>query len=765
MAGNGKVCTVWEVSRALWQRIEPILMTQGTRNAQTPPPGDETQTLVVVDEAPFYIVAPSPPADDRCRVLKHGETFAVFDHYGDIKPAGRGEEGLYHEGTRFLSALVLRLGKDRPLFLSSTVQEDNALLTVDLTNPDIFLAPGVIVPRGTLHVFRSKFLWQGSYFERLRVRNYGLVPVAASFSLTAQADFADIFEVRGTRRARRGELLRPAVEDEALVLAYRGLDGVLRRTRLEFGPGPATIAPSELLFEVTLPPQGEATFYLTATCESGEAAPAARAPTYDGAFARREEGARGPRGESCHVYTSNEQFNDWVNRSRADVRMMVTDTDEGPYPYAGVPWFSTAFGRDGILTALECLWLNPEMARGVLGFLAATQAAEVRPEQDAEPGKVLHETRKGEMAALGEIPFGRYYGSIDATPLFVLLAGAYYERTADRAFVEKIWPNVERALAWVDNYGDRDGDGFVEYFRESADGLVQQGWKDSHDSVFHQDGTSAEAPIALCEVQGYVYAAKRAASVLARTLGHWKRAEELSVQADRLRERFEEVFWCEDLSTYALALDGKKRPCRVRASNAGQCLFTGIVSPERARRVAETLLNEESFSGWGIRTLAASEARYNPMSYHNGSIWPHDNALIAWGLSRYRLKEAAARVLTGMFDASLFVDLNRMPELFCGFPRRAGQGPTLYPVACAPQAWSAATVFMLLQACLGLHVDAPQQRVYFSYPLLPESLSEVQVLGLRVGDAIVDLRLDRHPHDVGVTVVRREGDVEVVAVK
>jgi glycogen debranching enzyme len=388
----------------------------------------------------------------------------------------------------------------------------------------------------------------------------------------------------------------------------------------------------------------------------------------------------------------------------------------------------------------------------------------VIPEQDAEPGKILHEARGGEMAALREIPFGRYYGSVDATPLFVALAGAYYEHTADRAFVESIWPNVEAALGWVDTYGDPDGDGFVEYQRRTPDGLVQQGWKDSHDSVFHSDGTLAEAPIALCEVQGYVYAAKRYAAELARALGRWDRAAQLARQAERLRERFEDVFWCEGLSTYALALDGKKRPCRVKTSNAGQCLFTGIVSPERALRVAETLLNEASFSGWGIRTVAASEARYNPMSYHNGSIWPHDNALIAYGLGRYRLPEAASRVLTGMFDASLFVDLHRMPELFCGFPRRAGQGPTLYPVACAPQAWSAATVFMLLQACLGMRIEATLRRIFFSHPLLPESLQEVELFGLRVGDASIDLRLERHDHDVGVNVLRRDGDVEVVAV-
>ncbi|MBI1918709.1 MAG: amylo-alpha-1,6-glucosidase [Planctomycetes bacterium] len=741
-------------------------MKDGTPKAAAPPlsvaAAAEGQTNVVVVEDPFYIVAPSPQADEQNRVLKHGETFVVFDHHGDIRPAGLGEEGLYHEGTRFLSTSVLRLGKGRPLFLSSTVQDNNALLTVDLTNPDIF-RDGVMVSRGTLHLFRSKFLHDGRCYERLRLRNYGLIPVTTSFALQFRADFADIFEVRGMKRERRGDDLPPIVGDGFVVLSYRGLDRVERRTRLEFVPRPARLSGSEASFEVTLPPQGEMTLYMTASCEVGENLPAP--PGYESAAVLTREEGRAGRKRFCHIFTSNEQFNDWVNRSLSDVQMMITDTREGPYPYAGVPWFSTAFGRDGILTALECLWVNPTLARGVLGYLAAMQAIEERPEQDAEPGKILHETRNGEMAACSEIPFGRYYGSVDSTPLFVLLAGAYHERTGDTAFIQRIWPNVERALSWIDRYGDRDGDGFVEYCRESADGLVHQGWKDSHDSVFHADGTLAEAPIALCEVQGYVYAAKRYAANLAGVLGQKERASQLLAQAETLRQRFEEVFWCEDLSTYALALDGSKRPCRVRTSNAGQCLFTGIVGPERAKRVAQTLLREDSFSGWGIRTVAASEVRYNPMSYHNGSIWPHDNALIAYGLSRYRLLEPAGKVLTGLFDASLFLDLRRMPELFCGFPRRGGEGPTGYPVACSPQAWSAASVFMVLQACLGLRIFGAERRVLFSYPLLPESLQEIQITGVRVGEASVDLYLERHGQDVGVNVLKREGDVEVVVVK
>jgi glycogen debranching enzyme len=710
----------------------------------------------------FYILATSALAGEQRRVLKQGETFAVFDPHGDLKHVGQGE-GIYHEGTRFLSSLVLRLGRRRPMLLSSTIKEDNAQLTVDLTNPDVGDEGRVVVARGTLHVSRTKFLWQGACYERVRVRNFGLGPVEESLALHFDADFADIFEVRGTGRARRGDRLEPRVEGAAVLIPYEGLDGVVRRTRLEFSPPPRHLTGCDARFDLKLPPQGEATLDVVLSCEVGGVAP--RRPPLDDAAHAVAVAAQAAKARACDIYTSNEQFNDWLNRSLADLEMMTTETAEGPYPYAGVPWFSTAFGRDGIITALECLWLNPAMARGVLGFLAAHQADAVLPEQDAEPGKILHETRKGEMAALKEIPFGLYYGSVDSTPLFVMLAAAYYQRSGDRDFVESIWPNVERALAWIDAFGDADGDGFVEYHRRSPDGLVQQGWKDSQDSVFHADGRLAEGPIALCEVQGYAFAAKHGAAALAAALGFRRRAEELAKQAKALRVRFEQAFWCDDLSTYALALDGEKRPCRVRASNAGHCLWTGIASPERARRTSRTLLDADSFSGWGIRTLAASEARYNPMSYHNGSVWPHDNAVIAYGLARYGQKEAALRVLAGLFDASLFVDLHRMPELFCGFPRRPGEGPTLYPVACAPQSWSAASVYLLLQSCLGLTIDAPRGQVRFGYPVLPESLREVRIRNLRVGPATLDLHLERHPHDVGVDVLRREGSVEVVVVK
>ena len=715
---------------------------------------------VISVENQYYILSTSSLADDRTRVLKHNDTFAVCDRRGDCEPVTKSTQGLYHHETRFLSHWVLRLGRDRPVLLSSRVRDDNAVLDVDLTNPDIQLESGVLVPRGSLHISRRRFLWQGTQYEKLCISNYSLDPVEVSLSVEFGADFADIFEVRGQKRERRGDFLNEAPADGAISLGYRGLDGTIRRTRVQCSPEAHQLSSSCLVFNVALAPHEDKTYFLMVSCDLGDDASPAR--DYRAARTEAGEAQQAAKSREPHIYSSNEQLNDWLNRSAADIQMMMTDTPQGPYPYAGVPWFSTAFGRDGIITAMETLWMNPAMARGVLSYLAATQASSTVPESDAEPGKILHETRQGEMAILNEIPFRCYYGSVDATPLFVMLAGKYFRRTGDLDFIGTIWPNVERALHWIHHYGDADGDGFVEYARRTPKGLVQQGWKDSSDSVFHSDGQIADGPIALCEVQGYVYAAKEGAAEIALALGLAKLATELREEAHHLRERFEQAFWCEELSTYALALDGRKRPCKVRTSNAGQCLFTGIAAREHAERVAQVLLEEDSFSGWGIRTVSASEARFNPMSYHNGSVWPHDNALIAAGMARYGKKGAAARILTSLLDASIFVQLHRLPELYCGFDRQPGEGPTLYPVACSPQTWAAASPFLLLASCLGLSIEAREHRLYFSRPFLPESIQGLKISNLRVGDALIDLSIARAGESAALTVARRQGNVEVL---
>ncbi len=716
---------------------------------------------VIQIEDKWYVLATSSRADDRTRVLKHGETFGVFDRLGDVHHLGVAEQGVYHEGARFLSELGLTVNGERPLLLNSTVRTDNSLLQVNLTNPDLLQQGRRRVPTGTVHIARSKFLWQAAHYEELRLFNYGRHEVELELALAFDADYADIFEVRGVTRPARGRLLAPRWQGPVLELGYRGLDGVTRRTRIRFGRRPDAHEAGRAVFRFRLPPQDGARLDFTIAFETGEAP---LLETFAGARGELQQVVAARSRQAAEVHTSNEQFNDWINRSAADLHMLITETEHGPFPYAGVPWYSTPFGRDGIITALQYLWLYPELARGVLAFLAAHQADEEDPRRDAEPGKILHELRLGEMAALGEVPFQRYYGTVDATPLFVMLAGAYYERTGDRPFLEAIWPNIERALDWIDRYGDRDGDGFVEYERRCEQGLANQGWKDSHDSVFHADGRLAEGPVALCEVQGYVYAARRAAAELAGVFGEVERARSLHAQAEDLRRRFNEAFWCEDLSTFVLALDGDKRPCKVVASNAGHALFTGIAAEEYARRTGETLLADPAFNGWGVRTVAEGAPRYNPMSYHNGSVWPHDNALIAAGLARYGYADQALRILTGLFDASIMVDLHRLPELFCGFTRQPGQGPTRYPVACEPQAWAAGAVFHLLQACLGLRFSPHKPQITFHYPRLPAWLDRVEIRNLRVGGGTLDLALRRHPLDVGINVLRKEGDIDVAVI-
>ena len=714
------------------------------------------------DPDQFYIQA-SAAADEQNLVLKEGDTFAVFDRFGDIKPIGLAEQGLYHAGTRHLSRLTLRLADARPMLLSSAVKDDNTRITVDLTNTDITDQDVVAIPRGTVHLSRVLVLCDQTLYEEMTVRNYGLMPVLLPVVLTFDADFADIFEVRGTKRAARGVRLPSVPERNSIVLGYRGLDDVERCTRVTTEPAAHTLTASGVRFDIALAPGAEIRHVIEFRCELGKHR--RDRVSYASAVKTVSERLASRRAEGCEIVTSNDQFNDWLRRSQADLSMMLTETPSGAYPYAGVPWFSTPFGRDGIITARECLWINPAIARGVLSFLAATQATSTVPEQDAQPGKILHEMRSGEMAALGEIPFGRYYGSHDATPLFVMLAASYHERTGDTAFIAGLWKHIEAALHWMEKFGDIDGDGFLEYQRMSPTGLVQQGWKDSQDSVFHADGRLADGPIALCELQAYAYAAWEGASALAQAVGRVKLAHLWSERAARLRGQFDQAFWCESPGSYALALDGHKRPCAVRASNAGHVLLAGLAEPQHARRVAAHLTDREGFSGWGIRTLATCEARYNPMSYHNGSVWPHDNAMIAAGFARYGLRDEALTVLSGLFDASYFMDLHRLPELFCGFPRRPGESPTRYPVACNPQSWSSAAVYLLLEAVLGLDIVASRRLVRFTRPRLPSFLEEVSIKNLRVGDATVDLHLERHTDDAGINVVRRTGEVEIVAVK
>ncbi|BAT58855.1 amylo-alpha-1,6-glucosidase [Variibacter gotjawalensis] len=718
-----------------------------------------TPTLVEQNlETPFYIPADGSSTRPR-RTLKSGETFVVFDSHGDIGAVPGGPDGVFHNGTRFLSRFDLSINGEQPLVLGSNVRDDNTILNVDLTNPDMFAGERLLLQKDTLHIRRTIFLREGLVYARFSVRNYASAPTRCELSFDYSSDFADIFEVRGMRRKRRGRVVAKRADDQTVILNYLGLDHAPRKTSIAFDPAPNTITQTRAVYSFNVDPEERRVIFVVIACIEDKAP---EQPSFLGGLRSTLRESNALARERTTIETSNEMLNKVLSRSIADLDMLMTPTPQGPYPYAGIPWYSTTFGRDGIITAIAMLWFDPSIARGVLNRLAAFQATRNDPAADAQPGKILHEMRAGEMAALNEIPFGLYYGSVDSTPLFVMLVGLYAERTGDMETVRRLWPHVRAGLAWIDTYGDIDGDGLIEYARATEEGLANQGWKDSQDSIFHADGSMAKGPIALSEVQGYVVEAKRLAAKCAKLLGDAEFAAKLSAEAHATAETVEAKFWCEDIQSYAIAIDGAKAQCKVRSSNAGHLLFCGLARPDRAAVIAKDFLSPRFFSGWGIRTIPVGEALYNPMSYHNGSVWPHDNALIALGLARYGFSHLLEPVFRGMFDAAAYMDLQRLPELFCGFRRVPKQGPTLYPVACSPQAWAAATPLALFQASLGLSFNPWRREIELRNPCLPSFIDHAVVRNLQVGTAKVDLIVRRHADRVSVELGRTDGDVRIL---
>src|SRR5215471_10070874 len=492
----------------------------------------------------FYIPALAPQTRAR-RTLKHDDSFLVLDSHGDIGATAGEADGLFDHDTRYLARLELSIGGATPLLLGFNLRDDNLVYTVDLTNPDVYKNNRVALEKSTLHIVRTTFLWQSTAYQRLAITNQGDHAIAVRLSLGFANNFDDLFEVRGLTRERRGKMTTE-VGPDAVSLRYHGLDGVTRSTTLLFEPAPTQLTENVAEYHLMLAPKQRIPIFLSIQCSHGEPP---RPPRFFNAMMEAQHQLKHATRQIATVTTSNDVFNEVLCRAASDLYMLMTDTPQGPFPYAGIPWYSTTFGRDGIITAIEMLWFDPAVARGVLRRLAATQAKVEDPPNDAQPGKIVHEMRGGEMAALHEVPFERYYGSVDATPLFVVLAGLYFERTGDLATLKEVWPAVEAALAWIDGPGDADRDGFVEYYRMSEEGLANQGWKDSHDAISHADGRLADGPIALAEVQGYVYMAKLLAAKCARKLGHSRRAVELEKQAARLAQRFDAAFWCDDIGT------------------------------------------------------------------------------------------------------------------------------------------------------------------------------------------------------------------------
>jgi glycogen debranching enzyme len=672
----------------------------------------------------------------RLFALKDKDTFIVADAFGDIMGAG---DGLFHNDTRILSRFRLLLGGKPPSLLSSAIAQDNVFFTFNGANQALPYPGGPMGPPGVLHVERKRFLWQERLYERITCMNYSRDVVLVPLVLEFAADFHDMFEVRGAKRARRGIQHPPKLNGRSITFAYTGLDQVERASVISFSDPPGRLAPHRAEYMYSLQPEGRLELYLEIGSEAG---PAPTRERFRDAAARARWDMRARRRHGARLRSSGRLFNEWLEKSRADLALLTTRMETGPYPYAGIPWFSTAFGRDAIITAWQILWFEPSLAKGVLTYLAAHQAEEVSAFRDSAPGKIMHETRKGEMPALGEVPFGRYYGGVDTTPLFVALAGAYAERTGDLALIDDLWPALKAATSWMEHFGDSNGDGLIDYQRGAASGLANQGWKDSEDSVFHADGRFPDGPIALVEVQGYAFAAYRAMARFALQRNDPLAAERWAARAEHLRETVERLFWMEDKGFYGIAIDGEGALCRVFSSNPGHLLFTGLPSPERAKRVTEHLLSAGFDSGWGVRTLSTGQPRFNPMSYHNGSIWPHDTALCAMGISLYGERDGVVSLMSGLFETANNFEM-RLPELFCGFPRSAGEPPVAYPVACLPQAWAAGSIFMMLQACLGITVDGWTGEVRISNPRLPIGIDRLSVDGLRVGERKLNLLFER----------------------
>jgi glycogen debranching enzyme len=712
-----------------------------------------------IPAADFHIQASSDAGAIGKLVLKHDESFFVSDRRGDFPAHFEGELGFYHRGTRHLRWLEIRLNGERPLLLTAEVAPENDQVLVGLTNADI---AGVdrSIPRNSIYLDRLVSVTGPHLLESFTIVSYHNEPCELTLELIFSADFRDVFEVRGMHRPERGELLGPERHAGTVRLRYRGLDGVVRITQIEFSPPPALVAANRAVYQIALEPN--ASLRLDVSVTAGQHDTVDAAPQIGEAIIGLRSAPDRLQSTNVRVDTDNESFNTLIARSLVDLQMLLTRTDEGRIPYAGVPWYVAPFGRDSIITAMQLLPYQPHVAASTLRFLAAWQGRRVDDFRDEEPGRILHEYRQGEMANCREIPFIPYYGTIDATPLFVMLLAEYVRWTADLTFASELWPAARAALHWMRHYGDRDGDGYLEYVTRSPLGLANQGWKDSVDAVSHADGRLATTPVALVEVQGYAYAALRDAADLARLLGDDAAAAELRTEASRLRERFNSDFWMESDECYAIALDADKRRCEVISSNPGHALWTGIVDDSRAAAVAKRLLAHDMFTGWGIRTLSSRERRYNPMSYHNGSVWPHDNAIAAAGFRRARLPGAIITIASALFDAARAFEHSRLPELFCGFPRHADYGPISYPVACSPQAWAAGSVFQILTALTGMEADAIRRRITFHAPVLPPWLRFVELHAVRVGSASLDVAISQGREGASVELITRRGDVELI---
>ncbi len=704
------------------------------------------------EQADPYVLQGSASTSVEKISLKHGDAFLVADARGDL-PESEQETGLYWQGTRYLRTCDVFLSGQPLIPLSHSISDEEGTCQIDLTNP--FLRAGhTVVYQGTIHVRRLLRLNGNQLTERLQLTSFHADPITVKIGLKLGADFRDLFEVRGLARKERGEQLPMRMSREGALLSYRGLDNVTRAARFSFTPSASQAVMQGLFWDLRLndsqPIELVISAELSSTDDNGDEVEQELSTT-----------ETLPRGNALPVVQSdNVFFNRLLSRGMHDLGMMCTQTPEGLYPYGGIPWYVCPFGRDALITSLEFLPWFPQVARGTLAFLAAHQGTKVDEFTEEEPGRILHEYRQGEMANCREVPFIPYYGSVDATPLFLITLHEYVRWSGDTEFLRRHWPNAEAAARWMRDYGDSDGDTFLEYAKLSDKGLVNQGWKDSWDAVSHADGHLAHPPVALCEVQAYAYAAYNAMSAMATRLGKPEEAAQWEQAAHELQANFLRRFWWDDEHVFYLALDGNKEACKVVASNSGQCLWAGIVPPEWADVMVHRLMRLDMYTEWGVRTLSQTAARYNPMSYHNGSVWPHDTAMVGAGFARYGHKSAAGQLLGNLFGVSLYYAGSRLPELFCGFSRVAGYGPTRYPVACAPQSWAAGAPFLLLSSVLGFEPESERQRLTLHDPSLPEWMHSLDLSDLRLGEQRLHLRFERSERGTSV-ILTGTSEIEV----
>ncbi len=689
-------------------------------------------------------------------VIRERSVFLLTDPSGNVPAGNRQGYGIYSSDTRHLSAYNFNLNGVLPVILLSTAELGFAMEQV-MTNPRLATPEGRTAPRGTIEFRRQRVVSNGIE-ERLRVTNFNPFPVTLNLLYQFAADFADIFDVRGYEREHAGTVHDPVVRERSVHFSYTGVDGRDRETHLRFGQTPDYLDAASAMFRITLQRRETVTLRLDVLV-GPEPAHAAQV----GRFTAVAEDYRRWMADCTQIFTDNEFFNRVLGRALHDVRMLWSRDEEGhAYPAAGTPWFDALFGRDSAILAMQTLAYRPEIARSTLRMLARCQGQRVDAAHDEEPGKILHERRFDELSRADELPYGPYFGSIDSTPLFLMLASAYYDWTGDLRLLRELLPVIRKALSWMDQFGDQNGDGYLSYEKRSARGLVNQGWKDSSDAVVHTNGMLARPPIALAEVQGYAYAARTRLAPILDRLGEAALAESCRAVARRLRGSFNSDFWMQDERFYAMALDGDRACVASVTTNPAHCLWSSLIDAPRAADVVARLMENDMFSGWGLRTLTAGSPRFNPIAYHNGSVWPHDNSIVAMGFKMYGFEDELNEVATALFDAATSFPYFRLPELFGGEARSAHNTPVPYPVACRPQSWAAGAFPLITQAILGLKAEAADRRLRVINPRLPNWLNSVQVRGLRVGSGHVTLQYRRDGGATRVEVQKATGGVDVV---